>query len=210
MRIDVSLSHRDMQAELASVHARMRCPGDVLHGLSGIPASLPGIALRYRETDGEFYVYAEDTEQNLLAGCTVFNHAFEADRRTARFIRSPHSRYAAGYRRRGIASAVYRWALGAGLCLVTGPRQSPAAHGLWMALARTHELAFVQLQERRLKMLGTCVDRSVFDKFETRMLLMGSGWTLQRFASAANCPNPFLGRTMRIAGTDLSLGPLPK
>lgn len=184
MRIDVSLEHRDLGAELATLHARMHTPGDPLHGLPTVPSGLPGFRLRYRETDGEFHLYVEDAARNLLAGCTVFQHVFEVDRRAARYVRSPHSRYAAGYRQRGLATAVYRWALEAGLCLLSGPRQSPGAHRLWRALARTHGLAFVRLHERRLEMLGSLVERSAFEAFDTRMLLLGSGWDLQRFAAA--------------------------
>jgi len=185
MRIDVALAHRDLEAELAVLHARMARPGDALHGLPAIATASPDLALRYREADGEFYVYVEDTACGVLAGCTVFNRVFEVDRRAACFVRSPHSRYATAYQRRGVASAVYTWALGTGLCLVSGPRQSPGAHGLWRALARTHELAFVETRERRLRILGARGGPSAFEDLDTRMLLLGAGWTLERFARAS-------------------------
>lgn len=187
MRIDVALDHRDLDAELAALHARMQTPGDALHGLPAIVTSLPGLVFRYREADGEFYVYVEDPARRVLAGCTVFNRVPEVDRQADRCVRSPHSRYAPGYRQRGVASAVYRWALHAGMCLVSGPRQSPGAHRLWLALARSHELAFVQARDRRLRILGPAVERSAFEEFETRMLLLGTGWTLQRFAEVTQC-----------------------
>lgn len=187
MRVDVDLAHRDVEAELAALHARMQRPADRLHGLPAIATALPGLVLRYREANGEFYVYVEDRSRDALAGCTVFNRVFELDRQAGRHVRSPHSRYAAAYQRRGVASAVYTWALEAGLCLLTGPRQSPGAYRLWMALARSHELAFVRTCGKRLQILGTRVETSLFEEFDTRMLLLGSGWTLQRFASAAQC-----------------------
>lgn len=187
MRIDVALDHRDLEAELANLHARMRSPGDPLHGLPAIAGGRPGFAFRYREADGEFYVYVEDTARGVLAGCTVFNAAFEVERRAARYLRSPHSRYAAAYRRQGLASAVYRWALDAGLCLVTGPRQSPGAHRLWHALAKTHELVFVRTSNKRLQILGPYIEPCAFDAFDTRMMLFGAGWTVSRFAAATQC-----------------------
>ena len=187
MRIDVALEHRDLEAELASLHARMHCPGDPLHGLPAIASGLPGFVLSYREADGEFYVYVEDIARGTLAGCTVFNAAFEVDRRAARYLRSPHSRYAAAYRRQGLASAVYRWALDAGLCLVSGPRQSPGAYRLWRSLAQTHELAFVRTSNKRLQILGPRVEPRAFDAFDTRMMLFGAGWTVPRFAAATQC-----------------------
>ena len=187
MRIDVALDHRDLEAELASLHARMGKPGDALHRLPAIATTLPDLAFRYREADGEFYVYVEDGERNVLAGCTVFNRVFEVDRRAAPYVRSPHSRYAAAYRRRGVAGAVYRWALDAGMCLVSGPRQSPGAYALWMSLARSHALAFVETRDKRLRILGERVDARAFEAFDTRMLLLGAGWTLQRFAGVTRC-----------------------
>ncbi|HET8746733.1 MAG TPA: N-acetyltransferase [Ramlibacter sp.] len=186
MRIDVALEHRDLEAELAALHARMARPGDALHGLPVLAGSPPGLVFRYRETDGEFHVYVEDPARAVLAGCTVFGRAPELDRRVARYVRSPHSRYAAAYRGRGVASAVYEWALHAGLCLLSGPRQSPAAHGLWMKLARNWPLAYVETRDGQLRMLETQVDGSAFEDLDTRLLLLARGWTRERFASATS------------------------
>jgi len=183
MRIDVALEHRDLEGELAALHARMGRPGDALHGMPALAASLPGLVFRCRETDGEFHLYVEDPARAVLAGCTVFNRASELDRRVARYVRSPHSRYAAAYRGRGVASAVYRWALQAGLCLLSGPRQSPGAHALWMSLARSHPLAYVDTRGGQLRMLDAQVEGSAFEDLDTRMLLLGAGWTPERFAS---------------------------
>jgi hypothetical protein len=188
MRIDVDLGHRDLDAELATLHARMQRPADALHGLPAIATTLPGLVCRYREADGEFHVYVEDPARGVLAGCTVFNRVFEVDRQAGRYLRSPHSRYAAGYRLRGVASAVYRWALGTGLCLVSGPRQSPGAYRLWTSLARTHELTFVDTRGGQLRILGRRVDRRAFDEFDTRMMLLGAGWTPERLASVTRGP----------------------
>ena len=90
--------------------------------------------MRYREADGEWYVYVEDLQRRRLAGYTVFNRLVELDRRADRHLRAPHSRYDTPYQRRGLASAVYRWALQEGWCLVSGARQSPGAHALWHQL----------------------------------------------------------------------------
>lgn len=207
MRIDVGLEHRDLDAELATLHARMQRPGDVLHGMPAFASGLPDLVFRYREVDGEFYVYVEDTAHDVLAGCTVFNRVFEVDRRADRYVRSPHSKYAAGYRRRGVASAVYRWALHAGMCLVSGPRQSPGAHRLWMALARSHELVFVHARDRRLRILGATIEQPAFDDFHTRMMLLGVGWTLGRFAEATQCD---LASAVDLAHAPGSLSMLPR
>lgn len=183
MRIDVAFEHRSLDSELAGVHARMRHPGDALHAMPLIATDMPGFAFRYRESDGEFYVYVEDTLRNVLAGCTVFNRVPGLDRRAGRYLRSPHSRYADAYTRRGLASAVYGWALDAGMCLLSGPRQSPAAYRLWLSLARSRELVFVDTGDKCPRILGERVEPSAFDAFDTRMMLLGAGWTLQRLAA---------------------------
>jgi hypothetical protein len=187
MRIDVDFRHREIEAGLRQLYARMHVAGDVLHGMSAIP--VPGapshLVFRYRETDGEFYVYVEDPLNRALAGCTVFNRVPDIDRQAARHLRSPHSRFAKEYTQKGLASAVYRWALDAGLCLVSGPRQSHAAWRLWGSLARTHELLFVQAGARRMVPMSTSIQRPVFERFETRMVLLGAGWTAARFARLA-------------------------
>jgi len=182
MRIDVALEHRDIDAELARLHERMHTRGDALHGLPALATPLPGMAFRYREVDGEFYVYVEDTARRALAGCTVFNRARDVHRKAARFLRSPHSRYASGYQRRGLATAVYTWALGAGLCLVSGPRQSPGAHRLWQTLAARHELLFVRLGSDALQLLPGAPEGPEREDLDTRMLLLGAGWNGERFA----------------------------
>ncbi|RYY93769.1 MAG: N-acetyltransferase, partial [Comamonadaceae bacterium] len=75
MRIDVALDHRDLDGELAALHRRMHTPGDALHGMATVPTTLPGLAVRYREVAGEFYLYVEDVAQHALAGHAVEHRA---------------------------------------------------------------------------------------------------------------------------------------
>ena len=90
-------------------------------------------------------------------------------------------------RRHGIASAVYGWALEQGMCLISGPRQSPAAHALWHKLAQHHPLRYVHLQDKRLTHLGPHVSDAVLEDFHTRMVLWGVGWDEGRFVREASC-----------------------
>lgn len=182
MRIDVTLAHRDIDDELRTLYNRMRCPGDVLCGLPVFATACPRFAFRYREANGEFHVYVEDTFQNQLAGCTIFARVPEISRTADRFVRSPHSRYASAYRRMGIGSAVYRWALDAGMCLISGPRQSIGAHSLWLSLAQSHELLFAHVQEKKLECLRQ-IDSTLFGQLDFRMVLLGAGWDQSRFAA---------------------------
>lgn len=185
LRIDVSpIPPQQLDGECASIHDRIHTPGDRLHGIPEIPLSDPRFAIRWREADGEFYVYVEDTLEHRIAGFTVFNRLIEVDRRADRYVRGPHSKFSASYQRRGLASCIYRWALDAGLCLVTGARQSPGAHALWRSLARNYRLGFVDVRDKRLRYLGADVPPDVLGDLSTRMFLLGRGWSLGSFAQA--------------------------
>lgn len=184
LRIDVRLHPDDVDADLEKLYRRFRTPGDSLYGIAGRRGPSPGLLFRHREADGEHYVYVEDVVHRRLAGFTVFNRLPDLSRRADPLLRGPHSRYGTRYQRQGIATAVYRWALGTGMCLISGPRQSRGAHALWNALARQHELAYVDLREKNLTILGSCVRQDMLEDFHTRMVLLGSGWSLDRLIQA--------------------------
>lgn len=178
LRIDVDHSDASIESELDALYGRLHTPGDALNRCSGLPALQPGLRFHYREADGEHYVYVEDVARRRLAGYTVFNRLIEVDRRTDRHVRSPHSKYAAAYQGRGIASAIYGWALGRGFCLVSGARQSAGAHALWRSLARRHPLRWITVRARRLHDLGPEIPPVQAEALDTRMLLLGQGWSL--------------------------------
>lgn len=181
MRIDVQLPTGSVEAEIERVEARLHAAGRPLRGMPTLGLQMPNLALRHREADGEHYVYVEDLSNGRLAGCTVFNRLVELDRRGDRVLRSPHSKYARHYQRRGIASAVYRWALDRGMCLISGPRQSAGANALWQSLAKRHLLGYVALKDKALCYLGREVDAGTLDDFHTRMVLLGRGWDVDSF-----------------------------
>ncbi len=185
LRIDVDHDADKIELELDALHRRLNRPGDALHGIAAVPTGRPGLVLRWRAADGDFYVYVEDRARGCLAGYTVFNRLVELDARADRCLRAPHSKYRAAYQRQGLASAVYRWGLDAGLCLITGARQSPAANALWHGLAQHYPLHYVDLRERVLRHLGPQVGDAVRDELHTRMLLPGRGWTVARLVAEA-------------------------
>lgn len=183
LRIDVMLPL--VEGELEAIHERLYQPGSKLYGLERRPLHDPQFQLHWREADGEWFAYVEDGVHRRLAGYTVFNRLVEVDRRTDRCVRSPHSRFAPQYQRRGLASAVYRQVLDAGVCLVSGARQSPGAHGLWNHLARRYDSRYVGITEAKcLEHLGCELGPDLMDRRSTRRLLMGAGWSLEGFAQA--------------------------
>lgn len=185
LRIDVGHDAERLENELDALYRRLNRPGDALEGIASTPTDRPGLVLRWREADGEFYVYVEDRVRRRLAGYTVFNRLIELDARADRHLRAPHSKYRPAYQRQGLATAVYRWGLDAGLCLITGARQSAGAYALWQRLARHHPLLFVNLRDRVLRELGRQVGDVVQDDLHTRMLLLGRDWSVERLVAEA-------------------------
>mgnify|MGYP000314199084 CR=1 FL=1 len=180
LRIDVQRPDESVESELDTLYRRLHTAADPLAACTARPGPRPGLVWRHREADGEHYVYVEDTARGCLAGYTVFNRLIEVDRRTDPHVRAPHSRYAPAYQRRGIATAVYEWGLGQGLCLVSGARQSAGAHALWLALGRRFQLGYVALRQRRMHYLGAEPAPALRDDLNTRLILLGGDWSLER------------------------------
>lgn len=182
LRIDVKQQPADIERELDVLYGRFNCPGDAFHALPVICIRFRGLVLRYREADGEHYVYVEDMARRRLAGYVVFNRLIEVDRRADPHLRAPHAKFAPAYQRRGIATAIYRWWLEAGNCLITGARQSSGAHALWRSLGRRYERFYVDLRDKRLRHLGPHVDSRTLQDLHTRIVLLGKGWDRGRLA----------------------------
>lgn len=188
LRVDVQLDPGEVEDELKSLHARLDRSSMLQHGTGIIQTPIPDLTFHHREADGEHYIYVEDSARRCLAGYTVFNRLIEVNRRLDRIARAPHSRFSADYQRRGIATAVYEWALAQGFCLVSGARQSPAAHALWQSLAKRHRLTYIDIRDKHIHVLGAQVDPPVAERLQTRMLLLGAGWDMQGWISTTVCP----------------------
>ena len=185
LRTDVEFNNEDIERELDALYERMQTPGTPLHGMTVDDGTLPGFRLHTREADGETYVYVEDVAARRLAGYTVFNRLIELDKRADRYLRSPHSKYALAYQRRGLASTVFRRALDSGMCLMSGARQSVGVHGVWQSLARRYPSGYVEVRDKRLRYLGEQVDDvALLEDLHTRRVLLGAGWSLAELAAA--------------------------
>lgn len=182
LRIDVEQQSSDIERELDALYGRFSRSGDALYELPVLCLHFRGLVFRYREADGEHYVYVEDAVRRCLAGYVVFNRLIEVDRRTDPHLRAPHAKFAPVYQRRGIATAIYRWWLEAGNCLITGARQSAGASALWSSLTRHYESFYVVLIDKRLHDLGPQVDSHTLKDLHTRMVLLGKGWDRGRLA----------------------------
>lgn len=178
LRIDVAPSSDGVELELQAAQERFR---QRLRGQCKLlPLGIDGLCFWHREADAEHYVYVESTRERRLVGCVVLNRLVEVSRSLDPHVRSPHTRIAPAFQGRGIATAVYRWALDAGLCLVSGARQSAGAHALWRALGRRYHLAYVQVVDKELRLLGPTAPSSVRGHLQTRLMLFGVNAQAQR------------------------------
>jgi GNAT superfamily N-acetyltransferase len=182
LRIDVFLPEDRIEAELAALTRR----ADELLGrsddLSALHMPQHGLVVKTRCADGEYFLYVLDPQRRRVVAYVTLSRLIEVNRRADRFLRSPHTKVAPAYRRRGIATAAYRWWLDAGRCMVTGARQSPAAHALWMAMARSYPLVYVLLEDKRVHCLGEQPPAHVLDQLNCRAVLLGRGASLDDFA----------------------------
>lgn len=182
LRIDVEQQPDDIEKQLEALYRRLNTPGDALHDLPVLCIRVPGLVLRYREADGEHYVYVEDPARRCLAGYVVFNRLIEVDRRADPHLRAPHAKFASAYQRRGIATAIYRWWLERGNSLITGARQSAGANALWHSLGKHYALHYVELRDKRLRYLGSEVGNRTREDFHTRLVMLGRGWDVECLA----------------------------
>lgn len=184
LRIDVKHQPSDIEKQLQALYRRLNTPGDALHGLPLLCIRVPGLVLRYREADGEHYVYIEDPARRCLAGYVVFNRLIEVNRRADSHLRAPHAKLAPAYQRRGIATTIYRWWLDRGNTLITGARQSTGAQALWLSLGKHYELLYVELRAKQLRCLGRQVDNRVRQDLHTRIVMLGRGWDVDRMVQS--------------------------
>ena len=199
LRVDVNLDQAAIDRELDALHARLNRAGDPLYKLPMLCLNYRGLTFRYREADGEHYIYVEDGQRDCLAGYIVFNRLVELNKRADPYLRAPHAKFAEGYQRLGIASAIYRWWLDAGNCLISGARQSVGANALWFKLGRRYPLFYADLRNKKLCYLGRQVDEARRQDLHTRVLMLGSGCTLERLAE----------QTGMAGAIDCAVSPLP-
>lgn len=188
LRIDVQLPLSEVKRELEVLYRRLNQQGDILYDLACLNIPFSDLVFRYREADGEHYVYVEDLRHRCLAGYTVFNRLIELNRRQDKYLRATHSKYAPAYQRKGIASAIYRWWLDGGNCLISGARQSSAAHSLWKSLNNHYQLIYVDLRSKSLRYLGEEVSDNVCEDLHTRMIMLAKNMSLAELARRIEMP----------------------
>lgn len=205
MRIDVDRGGTRLETELDALYPHC-LKNAAVDGTIFLPSLNETPLSRYRRTaDGETFLYIEDPEQRWLAGNVTLNRVIGLDRKLDRFIRSPHSRFREPYQRQGLATRLYLEALNAGLCLLSGARQSPGALQLWRSLSEHYPLHHVQLQGKQLVDLGRSIEWKTFEDLHTRLLLCGAGWSAKRLLALARPSERKLSARLRLKQQTLNM-----
>lgn len=171
MRFDVRVSNAEIERELADLQARMERGRHALSSLPKLDLHFRGIEFRVRRIGREQRVFALDIHSGRLVGYSVFDILPEGARRFRGSVRSVHSRYAAPYQGRGIASAVYTRVLSEGFVLVSAARQSRAAHALWQSLGRRMRLEVVSVSADAIEPLQISECDRRFSDLDVRLRL---------------------------------------
>ncbi len=171
MRFDVRVSNKEIELELANLQARMASGRHALVNLPRMDMPFPDIEFRVRKIAREQRVYALDTGTGLLVGYSVFDILPEGSRRLHGTVRSVHSRYAAAYQGRGIATALYTKVLSDGFVLVSGARQSRAAYALWKSLGRRMRFNVVKVTPEAIEPLRISERDVRFHDLDVRLQL---------------------------------------
>lgn len=181
LRIDVKRPAQQIRDELQAYGRRLADAGPPAEPPGGV-ALPPGFRTCERRTGEVTFIYVEGIACGRLVGYVALHPLPEAGRRAAAAVRLPHALFHPDFQRRGLGSAIYGAVLARGIGLVSGARQSVAAHALWRALGRRHTLVHVQVRRRALAYLGSSVSATVLDDLRTRLLLLPPGMDVAAFA----------------------------
>jgi len=72
-------------------------------------------------------------------------------------------------------------------CAAVRPHQTKRVQALWHSLAADYPLYYVQLHDKRLRVLGRQVSSAMREAFHTRMLLLGKNGCLEHFVHQTGC-----------------------
>lgn len=97
-------------------------------------------------------------------------------------IVNPHSRLLPEHRGKGVMRRLYQHVLDEGYCFISGKRHSVSANRLWESLSRTNPWFLVDRKNlSHLVFLGQDVSPKIAQRKDTRIVLLGKGWTVEKF-----------------------------
>lgn len=151
-----------------------------------IKTARPGVTLGTMRVHDERYIIVYEDEHAV--GFVYFEKPTRRISPTSAIV-TPHARFLPKAQGKGYASSVYTWALSSGMCFISAGEQSTGANMLWLKLGKVWPWFLIREEflshgvfsyEGR----GEHLTRKQLNEEETRLVLLGKGWTLEKFASA--------------------------
>lgn len=129
--------------------------------------------------------YLYDTDEQIIAGKLELEPSG-----LGRKILTPHTLFRNVYRGQGYAYSLYDMALRNGVCLVSGGEQSPSANALWWKLTHRWPWFWMEYSDYAVEYIGQQLDRREQQFQHNRMVLLGQGWTLEKFKKEVKMKMP--------------------
>lgn len=92
------------------------------------------------------------------------------------WARTPHTSLFPEFQGKGIASAIYRWALDNRWCLVSSESHTKGARALWQSLSRSYPLIYIDVRTNEFVTENDHKRRPN----DVSMMLLGKGWTPEK------------------------------
>lgn len=133
---------------------------------------------------GDFIILVIDDSVTKIAGAVTLENWPSFSRVRSPF-KTPHSMFDPAYAGKGLATLVYTWLLKSGLCLISGEFQTQGANRLWAKLASNWPWFLIKQEASSYSYLGQEVSKGVALSRKSRIVLLGKGWTLDKFKAKA-------------------------
>ncbi len=186
VRLTVKISDAQVNKRLDEDLTRMHSHG-LFNGLlkKAIKTDEPHLVIL---TSNEGYgttAYLYDSDEQLIAGKLELEPSG-----LGRKVLEPHTMFRNVYRGQGYAYALYDMVLRNGVCLVTGGEQSSSANALWWKLTHQWDWFWLEYTDYSVAYLGQQLDPREQRLQQNRMVLLGRGWTVEKFKKEVKMKMP--------------------
>lgn len=151
-----------------------------------IKTARPGVTLGTMRVNDERYIVVFEEERAV--GFVYFEKPSRKIGPRSPIV-SPHAKFLPEAQGKGYATSVYTWALNSGMCFISAGEQSRAANMLWLKLGKARQWFLIRQEFLSNGIFsyeghGENLTRRELNDEDTRIVLLGKGWTLEKFASA--------------------------
>jgi hypothetical protein len=129
--------------------------------------------------------YLYDVDEEIIAGKLDLQPSGLGKK-----VLEPHTMFRNVYRGQGYAYSMYDMVLRNGVCLVSGGEQSSSANALWWKLTHRWDWFWIEYTDYDTTYLGQDVSPREQGLSSYRLVLLGSGWSTEKFKKEAKMKMP--------------------